>query len=225
MDSGDAFNELYDSCVKTYCANNIQVPSVDSRNAKRTRTSSQNIFNSKDSFQTKYDKILDHFIIEIQERFRKSNLEPVLELYKLIMNDDEKININYDKLIIYNQLINLNELKYEVKAYIEYKKRNEKIQWHIMNELIQEFVKNDLKTPFRQIYLCLKLYLTVPVSTAEGERSFSVLKLLKDSLRTTMLQERFSELAIIKMNSDTEIDLEEIINEFAKLKNRNLDFY
>jgi hypothetical protein len=67
--------------------------------------------------------------------------------------------------------------------------------------------------------------LTVPVSTAEGERYFSVLKLLKDSLRTKMLQERLSEWAIIKMNNDTEIDLEEIINEFAKFKNRKLDFY
>ena len=41
MDSGDAFNELYDSCVKTCSANNIEVPSGDSRNAKRTRISSQ----------------------------------------------------------------------------------------------------------------------------------------------------------------------------------------
>ncbi len=91
--------------------------------------------------------------------------------------------------------------------------------------MIQEFQKTELKFPFRQIYLFLKLYLTVPVSTAEGERSFSVLKLLKDSLRTTMLQESLSKLAIIKMNNDTEIDLEEIINEFAKFKKRKLDFY
>ena len=95
--------------------------------------------------------------MEIQERFRKSNLEPVLELFKLIMIDDEKININYDKLIIYNQLFNLNEPKYELKGYILYKKRHEKIQWHFINELIQKFVKTDLRTPFRQIYLCLKL--------------------------------------------------------------------
>jgi hypothetical protein len=141
------------------------------------------------------------------------------------MIDDERFEVNYDKLVIYSNLINLNELKYELKVLIEYKQRHKTVQWHNFNELIQEFQKNELKIPFRQIYLCLKLYLTVPVSTAEGERSFSVLKLLKDSLRTTMLQERLSELAIIKMNNDTEIDLEEIINEFAKFKNRKLDFY
>ena len=128
------------------------------------------------------------------------------------MIDDERFEVNYDKLVIYSNLINLNELKYEWKVFIEYKQRHKTVQWHNFNELIQEFQKTELKIPFRQIYLCLKLYLTVPVSTAEGERSFSVFKLLKDSLRTTMLQERLSELAIIKMNNDTEKDLEEIIN-------------
>lgn len=140
------------------------------------------------------------------------------------MIDDERFEVNYDKLVIYSNLINLNELKYELKVFIEYKQRHKTVQWNNFNELVQEFQKNELKIPFRQIYLCLKLYLTVPVSTAEGERSFSVLKLLKDSLRTTILQERLSELAIIKMNNDTEIDLEEIINEFTKFKNRKLDF-
>ena len=86
-------------------------------------------------------------------------------------------------------------------------------------------MRNDLKTPFQQIYLCLKIYSTVPVSTVEGERSFSVLKILKNYLRTTICQERLSELTIIKMNNEIEIDYEEIINEFAKLKSRNLDVF
>ena len=32
-----------------------------------------------------YDKIIDIFVQEIQERFKPSNLEPVLELFKVIM--------------------------------------------------------------------------------------------------------------------------------------------
>ena len=56
-------------------------------------------------------------------------------------------------------------------------------------EYVEVFVKNDLQT-FPQIYLCLKLYLSIPVSAAEGERSFSVLKILKSFLRSTMCQDR-----------------------------------
>ena len=40
-----------------------------------------------------------------------------------------------------------------------------------------------------------------------------------------MLQDRLSELAIVKMNNDTDIDYDAVINEFAKLKARNLDFF
>ena len=40
-----------------------------------------------------------------------------------------------------------------------------------------------------------------------------------------MSQDRLSELAIIKMNNEIDIDYEEIIDEFAKLKSRNFDFF
>ncbi len=61
-----------------------------------------------------YDQIIDHFIIEIQVRFKKSNLEPVLDLFTLIMIDDERFEVIYDKLVIYS---NLNELNYEFKVF------------------------------------------------------------------------------------------------------------
>jgi hypothetical protein len=64
-----------------------------------------------------YDQIIDHFIIEIQVRFKKSNLEPVLDLFTLIMIDGEIFEVNYDKLVIYS---NLNELKYEFKVFFFY---------------------------------------------------------------------------------------------------------
>ncbi len=66
MDSCNAFNILYDTCTNTCTANNIEVPSDDSRKAKRTRNSNQNIFNSKENFKNNYDQIIDHFIIEIK---------------------------------------------------------------------------------------------------------------------------------------------------------------
>jgi hypothetical protein len=33
------------------------------------------------------------------------------------MIDDERFEVNYDKLVIYSNLINLNELKYELKVF------------------------------------------------------------------------------------------------------------
>ena len=52
------------------------------------------------------------------------------------------------------------------------------------------------------LFLCLKLYLTVAVSIASCERSFSKLKLIKFYLRLTMGESRLSALAILSIESD-----------------------
>jgi hypothetical protein len=48
------------------------------------------------------------------------------------------------------------------------------------------------------------------------------LKILKTWLRTTMEVERVSDLAIIKMACDANVDYELIIEEFVKIKERRL---
>ena len=70
----------------------------------------------------------------------------------------------------------------------------------------------------------LKIYLTIPISSAEAERAFSVLKLLKTWLRTAMADERLSDLGVIKMACDLIVDYELILNEFFKIKDRRLKF-
>ena len=54
-------------------------------------------------------------------------------------------------------------------------------------------------TPY--LCLCLKLYLTIGVSTACCDRSFSKLKLRKYYLRSTMGESRLLGLAILSMES------------------------
>lgn len=52
-------------------------------------------------------------------------------------------------------------------------------------------IQNDsLISAFPDIYTALLLFLTLPVSVATSERSFSKLKLIKNYLRSTMTQER-----------------------------------
>ena len=62
----------------------------------------------------------------------------------------------------------------------------------------------------------------MPITSAQAERAFSVLKLLKAWLRTTMEDERVSDLAIIKMACDVNVDNELIVEEFVKIKDRRL---
>jgi hypothetical protein len=88
--------------------------------------------------------------------------------------------------------------------------------------MIRYFVENDLKSVFEEIFKVFKIYLTIPICSAEAERAFSVLKLFKTWLRTTMEDERLSDLGIIKMASDTKIDYDILIEDFVKMKDRRL---
>jgi len=69
--------------------------------------------------------------------------------------------------------------------------------------------------------IALQILLTLPVSVATGERSFSKLKLIKTYLCSTMKNERHCGLAIsIEHEFGQELTEKELVDNFAKLKAR-----
>ncbi|XP_020243482.1 uncharacterized protein LOC109821730 [Asparagus officinalis] len=80
---------------------------------------------------------------------------------------------------------------------------------------ILEFVKQADCYP--NVSIAYRILLTVPVSVATAERSFSKLKLVKTYLRSTMAQERLNNLAILSIENEMlqDIDVDCIINDFA----------
>ena len=52
-------------------------------------------------------------------------------------------------------------------------------------------------TAFPIVFIALRIYLTMPVTVASGERSFSKLKLIKTYLRSTISQEKLNNLAML----------------------------
>jgi len=71
-----------------------------------------------------------------------------------------------------------------------------------------------------------KICLTLPVTSATAERSFSRLKIIKNYLRSTMTNDRPSGLALISIERDLaeNIDFEATINRFASMKSRRKQF-
>ena len=70
---------------------------------------------------------------------------------------------------------------------------------------------------YPNISIAYQILLTVPVTVASAERSFSKLKLLRNCLRTTMLQGRLNGLSMCGIEKDIldNIDLDTILNDFA----------
>ena len=95
-------------------------------------------------------------------------------------------------------------------------------------KFLQDFIPKDDMGPveilkilkrhdcFPNASIAYRIMLTIPVTVASAERSFSKLKLLKSYLRSTMTQERLNDLAMIALESDMleKIDYERIIEDF-----------
>ena len=65
---------------------------------------------------------------------------------------------------------------------------------------------NGQKQTLPIVYTILFIYAVIPVTSAGAERSFSVLKLEKTYLRSTMSNERLNSLTLINMHKDVLID-------------------
>jgi len=76
---------------------------------------------------------------------------------------------------------------------------------------------------YTNIAECLKIFVTLPVTTCECERNVSALRRLKTYLRSTMSQTRLIGLALLHIHYNMEIDLDEIICRFARLHPRRME--
>ena len=72
------------------------------------------------------------------------------------------------------------------------------------------------------IHQLLRLICTIPVTSCEYERSVSVLRRLKTYLRSSMGQERLSGLALMHVHYGMELNLDEIVNIFARKHPRRM---
>ncbi|CAN0915984.1 Zinc finger MYM-type protein 1 [Linum grandiflorum] len=103
-------------------------------------------------------------------------------------------------------------------------------------KLLQEFLPKDVISPlqilnflknidcFPNAIIVYRILLTIPVTVATAERSFSKLKLLKTYLRSTMTQERLNGLAMVAIENNIleNIKIEEIIDSFISNNARRI---
>ena len=82
-----------------------------------------------------------------------------------------------------------------------------------------------LRAAFPLLVKLIQIALTIVVSTAHCERSFSALKRIKSYLRSTMTQQRLVDLAILSIEKELSqnLSLDNVVNEFASRdKNRRI---
>ena len=231
----NSFDEIIKECTSICQEENIEIPIIglvsefssnqEKQRAKKRKNNDNDDFNNAITNQKEqFIKIIDIYILEIRKRFPREELNSILSLHNLLMLKDnyEHSKFDYNAILKYSKFIDMEKLKYEVTSFISYKKKFNEVEWKDMSEMIKYMVEKDLKLIYEEIFKVFKIYLTIPICSAEAERAFSVLKLLKTWLRTSMEDERLSDLGIIKLASEVNIDYDKIIEEFIKTKDRRL---
>ena len=76
---------------------------------------------------------------------------------------------------------------------------------------------------YPNIYAIFTVLITMPVSSASSERSFSAMRRVKNCLRATMSDERLSK-SLLHIHRTRNLSVEDVVNKFVVRKNRRLDF-
>ena len=141
-----------------------------------------------------------------------------LEIKKLITMNKPDITESAIKLIsTYKNDLDIEFIE-ELLHYKSYCKDNFK------NEIIIT-VYNDIKEMkilYPNIEIALRIYLTLMTSNASSERSFSKLKIVKNYLRNSLIEEKLSDLCLLSLESDIldNVDIDDIIQDFINKKIR-----
>ena len=93
-----------------------------------------------------------------------------------------------------------------------------------IRDRLQIIYKHGHQDAYPNLTMALNIFLTLPVTVASAERSFSKLKIVKNYLRSTMEQDRLSNLSInsIEHQRTSSISFDDIINTFAAKKARKV---
>ena len=75
-------------------------------------------------------------------------------------------------------------------------------------EILTFLIANDMHDVFSNVSTLHRLFVTLPVSSATAERSFSRLKLTKSYLRSTMSESRLTNLALLRTERELANDLD-----------------
>ena len=99
----------------------------------------------------------------------------------------------------------------------------------LKNSLVNNYLLEDLMCAcnpevYPNLYKLMQVALTIPISSATCERSFSSMRRIKIWLRTSMVQSRFTNLSSLYIERELTNGLKNecIIDKFAK-KSRKLD--
>lgn len=180
------------------------------------------LLSPEESFRIDYFNILmDQALVSLQSRFEQfqkyeETFGFLLDLKKLPAASEESLRASCLNL----ETSLKNGMHSDIVGYdlfMELKIIRDTIPLEVRKPVeVLDFLKK-MEDCYQNTEVAYRILLTIPVSVATAERSFSKLKLIKNYLRSTMLQERLNELAMLSIETAMveRLDYTSLMNDFA----------
>jgi len=184
--------------------------------------------------------IIDKLITEMHKRIKA--YAHITEIFGFLCNlltmDKDEIKIKTQNLVkIYHKDLQI-DLIYELEQLIPMIKlqlqgffSNLKVQEEESNlispfKVLNWIVEKQMIDVFPNVYIALRIFVTIPIANCEAERSFSVLKRIKNMYRAVMLDERLTSLTRLAIESELlrSINFNDLVQDFVRLKLRKKNF-
>jgi hypothetical protein len=168
--------------------------------------------NSEENLRiTMYFPTIDSIMVELNERFSCHNLQIVKSIISLSPINENFLDIETLQPLLDHLSLEKNVIKNEI-AVIKPMIKDTKLStvFDVLNEL------KPMKQAFPSTVDLIKGAITFPVSSVTCERSFSKMKLIKTYARNTTGDERLSDLGVLAIEKEFNIDFEKVVDVFAK---------
>lgn len=194
-------------------------------------TSTSNSISEDNIFKNEYFfPILDQGIVSINERFKQ--LDKFNDYFGFLYNIGSISTMDKDDLMKHCMDI---QILLEFGETKDINGRELFDELVILSEIIDEdtsplkvlekILSYSLDDIYSNVSIVLRILLTMPVTTASAERSFSKLKLIKNYLRSTLSKEKVTNLTIISIESEIADHLKcYIIDTFSEIKSKKINF-
>ncbi|XP_030214602.1 zinc finger MYM-type protein 1-like isoform X3 [Gadus morhua] len=225
------FSQIYNTATTIAEENDINIPTkIPGRRRKvpaKLKYTSQSA-REDDEVQTleeyyrgrTYDTFLDRLRQELERRFygEGKTRDIVMSLQRLIDPEqwkdiDQGLDTAHSQCEFYGLQGEDTNLQTELRVF----HASYKCPKRTVKSTLEIFKEHDAHIIFPTLFKLIKIYATLPVSTATVERSFSKLKLVKTRLRNQCGQERLSDLLLLSIEKDIPINKEEVLKIFIEM--------
>jgi len=209
--------------------------SVQSESAKRPKKrklafdenrDNETIFTFKEKLKFEcFNVVLDKVISEMQSR--KKAYGEIHNLFSFLLNiknserevirDGVKTLINFYKSDFNIDISQINDI---IEEFLHFKEQS--LHLTRPKEMLQYIIENEMVSTYPNVFTALLIFLTIPVSNASSGRSFSVLKRIKNYLRSTLRDDKLTALALLSIENELMylLDIDDVIDKFAHAKSR-----